>query len=178
LAEDRFQGKIQVYTGEGKGKTTAALGLAFRAAGHGFRVMIIQFMKGEDKTGELLAAEKLAPWLTIKPMGRSGFIAKGYPAPEDLALAAKALDFAKEVTLGGAYDLLILDEINVALDFGLLPVEAVLDLIQKKPDSLELVLTGRNADPQIMEKADLITEMKNHKHYFTQGVPDRKGIER
>jgi cob(I)alamin adenosyltransferase len=172
------KGMIQVYTGDGKGKTTAALGLAFRAAGHGFRVMMIQFMKGEEKTGELLAAEKMSPWLTIRPMGRSGFISKGNPSPEDRALAAKALDFAKEVIQGGEYDLLILDEINVALDFGLLPVEEVLDLIRKKPEFMELVLTGRNADPKILEKADLVTEMKNHKHYYAQGVPDRKGIER
>jgi cob(I)alamin adenosyltransferase len=178
LAKEGFQGKIQVYTGDGKGKTTAALGLAFRAIGHGLRVLMIQFMKGEDKTGELLAAEKLAPWLTIKPMGRSGFIAKGYPAPEDQVLAARALDFAKQEMLGGKYNLLILDEINVALDFGLLSFESVLDLLQNKPDTVELVLTGRNADPRLLEKADLVTEMKNHKHYFAQGVPDRKGIER
>ena len=108
---------IQVYTGDGKGKTTAALGLALRAVGQGLKVMMIQFMKGPEQTGEMMAAEKLAPWLTIKPMGRSGFIKKGHPDLEDQALAAKALDFAKEVMLGGEYDLLILDEINVALDF-------------------------------------------------------------
>jgi cob(I)alamin adenosyltransferase len=178
LSEDRLRGKIQVYTGDGKGKTTAALGLAFRAAGHGFRVMMIQFMKGEEKTGELLAAEKMSPWLTIKPMGRSGFISKGNPSPEDRALAAKALDFAREVMVGGEYDIMILDEINVALDFGLLPLEDVLDLIRIKPEFMELVLTGRNADLKILEKADLVTEMKNQKHYFSQGLPDRKGIER
>ena len=114
---------IQVYTGDGKGKTTAALGLAFRAVGHGLKVVMIQFMKGEEQTGELMAAEKLAPWLTIKPMGRTGFINKEHPDPEDKALALKALDYAREIMLDQTIDLLILDEINVALAFGLLPVE-------------------------------------------------------
>ena len=169
---------IQVYTGDGKGKTTAALGLALRAVGHGYKVVMIQFMKGPEQTGELMAAEKLAPWLTVKPMGRSGFINKDHPDPEDKALALKALDYAREVMLKQPIDILILDEINVAVAFGLLPAEAVQDLLSLKPGSMELVLTGRYADPKIMEKADLVTEMKNQKHYFAQGVPDRKGIER
>lgn len=178
MAEDQHKGMIQVYTGDGKGKTTAALGLAFRAVGHGLKVIMIQFMKGEERTGELMAAEKLAPWLTIKPMGRSGFIDKDHPDPEDQALALKALDYAKEIIIGRDCDLLILDEINVAMAFGLLKVESVLELLSLKPDSMELVLTGRYADANILKKADLVTEMKNQKHYFTQGVPDRVGIER
>ena len=139
---------------------------------------MIQFMKGPEQTGELMAAPKLAPWLTIKPMGRTGFIDKDHPNPEDQALALKALDYAREIMLNQPIDILILDEINVALAFGLLKVEAVLEFIDLKPDSMELVLTGRYAHPKILEKADLVTEMKNHKHYFAQGVPDRKGIER
>ena len=169
---------VQVYTGDGKGKTTAALGLALRAVGHGRRVTMIQFMKGPEPTGELMAAQKLAPLLTIKPMGRKGFIHKDNPDPEDQLLARKALEYAEEIMLGQSIDLLILDEINVAMAFGLLPVEAVLELIDLKPDSMEMVLTGRYADPRILEKADLITEMKNQKHYFSDGVPDRVGIER
>jgi cob(I)alamin adenosyltransferase len=169
---------IQVYTGEGKGKTTAALGLAFRAVGHGLKVVMIQFMKGTERTGELVTAEKLSPFLTIKPMGRAGFIDKNNPDIEDKTLALKALDYAREVMLKQPIDLLILDEINVAIAFGLLPVESVLEFLNLKPDSLELVLTGRYADPKIVEKAGLVTEMKNIKHYFTQGVPARKGIER
>ncbi|MEW6188044.1 MAG: cob(I)yrinic acid a,c-diamide adenosyltransferase [Thermodesulfobacteriota bacterium] len=169
---------IQVYTGDGKGKTTAALGLAFRAAGHNLRVMMIQFMKGPDRTGELLAAEKLSPWLTIRPMGRTGFISKKTPSPEDMELAAKALALAREVMIAGQTDILILDEINVALDFGLLSLESVLELISAKPVAMELVLTGRHAHPAVLEKADLVTEMKNRKHYFSRGVPDREGIER
>jgi cob(I)alamin adenosyltransferase len=176
--DDRPQGMIQVYTGDGKGKTTAALGLALRAVGHGNKVVMIQFMKGPEKTGELLAAEKLAPFLNIKPLGRSGFIDKDHPNPEDKALALKALDYAREIMLKQPVDILILDEVNVAVNFGLLTAEAVLEFMNRKPDSLELVLTGRYADPKIMEKADLVTEMKNQKHYFAQGVPDRKGIER
>jgi cob(I)alamin adenosyltransferase len=169
---------IQVYTGDGKGKTTAALGLAFRAVGHGQKVVMIQFLKGPEQTGEIKAAQKLAPLLTIKPMGRTGFIDKDHPNPEDKTLAINALDYAREMMFNRTIDILILDEINVALAFGLLPVEAVLDLIKTKPVSLELVLTGRYADPKIWEKADLVTEMKNIKHYFAQGVPDREGIER
>jgi cob(I)alamin adenosyltransferase len=169
---------IQVYTGEGKGKTTAALGLAFRAVGHGLKVVMIQFMKGTELTGELMAAEKLAPLLTIKPMGRAGFIDKNNPDIEDKTLALKALDYAREVMLKQPIDLLILDEINVAVAFGLLPVESVVDLLNLKSDSLELILTGRYADPKIVEKADLVTEMINIKHYFAQGVPAREGIER
>jgi cob(I)alamin adenosyltransferase len=172
------EGMIQVYTGDGKGKTTAALGLALRAIGHGRKVFMIQFMKGEERTGELIAAEKLAPLLTIKPMGRKGFVNQDNPNPEDKLLAKKALDYAKELILSQAYDIIILDEVNVAVAFGLLPVGAVLELINLKPKALELVLTGRFADPKILEKADLVTEMKNQKHYFEKGVSDRVSIER
>ncbi len=172
------KGMVQVYTGDGKGKTTAALGLALRAVGHNRRVVMIQFMKGPEPTGELMAAQKLAPLLTIKPMGRKGFINKDKPDPEDQLLARTALEYAEEIMLGQSIDLLILDEINVAIAFGLLPIEAVLELIDLKPDSMEMVLTGRYADPKILERADLVTEMKNQKHYFNDGVSDRKGIER
>ncbi len=178
MAEDQPKGMIQVYTGEGKGKTTAALGLALRAVGHGHKVVMVQFMKGPEKTGELMAAEKLAPWLFIKPMGRTGFINKDHLDPKDKDLALKALDFSREVMLNQPIDILILDEINVAVSFGLLPVEAVLELIDRKPAPMELILTGRYAHPKIVEKADLVTEMKNQKHYFSKGVPDRRGIER
>jgi cob(I)alamin adenosyltransferase len=178
MAENQTLGMIQIYTGEGKGKTTAALGLALRAVGHGRKVVIIQFMKGPERTGELIAAEKLSPWLTIKPMGRSGFINKDNPDPKDKILALKALDYARDIMLKEPIDILILDEINVALAFGLLPVESVLEFLSLKPAGMELVLTGRYADPKILEKADLVTEMKNHRHYFAKGIPDRKGIER
>lgn len=179
MTANQTKGMVQVYTGDGKGKTTAALGLALRAVGHGNRVFIIQFLKGEEEnSGERLSAQKLAPLLTIKPMGRPGFINKDNPDPQDKILAEKALEYAREIMAGREYDILILDEVNVAVAFGLVPIDAVLNLIDVKPDGLELVLTGRYADPQILEKADLITEMRNKKHYFEKGVPDRVSIER
>ena len=179
MNEQKTKGMIQVYTGNGKGKTTAALGLALRAVGHGQRVFVLQFLKGEkENSGERISAKKLAPWLTIKPMGRRGFINKENPDPQDQLLARKALDYAKELLLSRDYDILILDEINVAVAFGLLPVKAVLELMDLKPDSVELILTGRYADPKVMEKADLVTEMKNLKHYYDKGIPDRISSER
>ncbi len=173
-----IKGMIQVYTGDGKGKTTAALGLALRAIGHGLTVLMIQFLKGPEETGERMAARRLAPDLTILPMGRQGFVRKDRWTPEDRQAAQRAMDLAEEAIQRRSCDLLILDEINVACSFGLVPVEAVLTLMEKKPDTMELVLTGRNADPRILERADLVTEMKNHKHYFQKGVGDRPGIER
>jgi cob(I)alamin adenosyltransferase len=169
---------IQVYTGEGKGKTTAALGLAFRAVGHGRRVYIIQFLKGPQLTGELVSAEKLGPWLTIKPMGRAGFTNLANPDIEDRELAQKALDHAWQVIRSQACDILILDEVNIAAAFNLVSVQEVLELMEAKPEGMELILTGRYAPPEIIQKADLVTEMKNLKHYFEKGVPDRISAER
>jgi len=178
MTDARVKGMIQVYTGTGKGKTTAALGLAMRAIGYGQKVFIIQFMKGEEKTGELLSAEKLSPYLTIKPMGREGFIVKDHIDPIDLNWAQEGMDLAREVIRNGAHDILILDEINVAVSFGLISVQEVLQLINKKPPEMELVLTGRYAPPEFLERADLVTEMKNIKHYYEKGVPHRESIER
>jgi cob(I)alamin adenosyltransferase len=172
------KGMIQVYTGDGKGKTTAALGLALRAIGHGLKVIMIQFMKGVDGTGELISARKLAPLLVIKPMGRTGFINPESPDFEDILLAKKALDYTKEIIDSSACDILILDEINAAVAFNLIPIQDVLDIMESKPSKMELILTGRHAPPQILDRADLITEMKNIKHYFDKGVPDRIGIEK
>lgn len=178
MAEAKVKGMIQIYTGAGKGKTTAALGLALRAVGHGQKVFIIQFMKGEEKTGELLIAEKLSPDLTIKPMGREGFIHKEHLDPRDLDRARQGMDLAREVIKNRSHDILILDEINVAVSFGLIPVQEVLQLLAEKPPEMELVLTGRYAPPEFLEKADLVTEMKNLKHYYDKGIPDRVSIER
>lgn len=171
-------GMIHVYTGDGKGKTTAALGLALRAVGRGKRVIILQFLKGPEPTGEILAAERLKPLLSIFPMGRNGFIGRKGADPEDLRLAEEAMKKAWEIIHGAACDLLILDEINVASAFGLVSADQVLELMRKKPGSLELVLTGRYADPQVVQAADLVTEMKKVKHYFDQGIGEREGIER
>jgi cob(I)alamin adenosyltransferase len=178
MTDARVKGMIQIYTGTGKGKTTAALGLALRAIGHGQKVFIIQFMKGDEKTGELLSAEKLAPSLTIQPVGREGFIVKDHIDPIDLRYAQQGMDLAREVIKNGAHDILILDEINVAVSFGLIPTQEVLQLLDKKPAGMELVLTGRYAPPEFLERADLVTEMKNIKHYYEKGVPNRVSIER
>ena len=172
------QGCVQVYTGNCKGKTTAALGLAFRAVGCGLKVVMIQFMKGGGPYGEHLAAARLAPDLTIIPFGREGWVNKDNPAQEDIDLAVKALALAKEKLLSGEYDMVILDEVNGAIGFGLLPVDALLELLRLRPEQVELVLTGRNAHPQVIEAADLVTEMVEIKHYYKAGVPARRGIER
>jgi cob(I)alamin adenosyltransferase len=170
------RGYIQVYTGSGKGKTTAALGLAVRAAGHGLRVCMIQFMKSSREAGEVRAAELLAPYLSIHPMGPKGFI-RGRPRPIDYQMARRALDLSRDAIQREDYDVVILDEINMAVHFGLIPVEQVLALMDLKPNAVELVLTGRDASPEVIEKADLVTEMVPIKHYFDRGVTSRKGIE-
>jgi len=169
-------GLVQVYTGDGKGKTTAALGLALRAVGRGFQVLMIQFLKGEE-SGERLAAPRLAPEFTIRHFGRCGFIRRAKPDAEDVAEAHAALALAQQSIKSGAYDLVILDEINIALYFKLLDVAEVLDLIKSRHPQVELVLTGRYAPPEIIAAADLVTEMKSLKHYYQDGVLAREGIE-
>jgi cob(I)alamin adenosyltransferase len=171
------KGLIQVYTGDGKGKTTAALGLALRAVGRGLRVVMIQFLKGDQETGELNTARRLSPDLIIKPMGRKGFVDPGDPGDEDIRLARGALQEATKILDERLCDLLVLDEVNVAVSFGLLEEAAVLKLMDDKPDDVELVLTGRGAPSSFVEKADLVTTMACTKHYFDQGEAARVGIE-
>jgi cob(I)alamin adenosyltransferase len=171
------RGLIQVYTGSGKGKTTAALGLALRAVGHGLRVLVVQFMKGNINYGELKSAKKLSPYLTIKQLGRETFVSRTHPDPIDIQMAREGFSFAKRAIEGEEYDIVILDEINVAVDFGLIPLSDLLTLIEKKPKEVELILTGRNAKSEIMDRADLVTEMVERKHYYNKGVKARKGIE-
>jgi len=170
--------QVQVYTGNGKGKTTAALGLALRALGRGFRVCIIQFIKGGGQYGEHLAAERLAPLLTIHQTGRDGWIFKDKLDPEDIRIARETLDLARRVVAGAEYDLVILDEINGAAWFGLIGVDDILALIEARPERVELVLTGRSADPRVIAAADLVTEMVEVKHYYQAGVEARIGIEK
>jgi len=172
------RGYVQVYTGDGKGKTTAALGLCLRAAGHGLRSHLIQFMKGQINYGELEAVKKLDGLVAITQGGRASFVSKEDPDPEDVRLAREALALAEKMVAAGEADLLVLDEINVALDFKLVPLDPVLDLIKKKPEKMELILTGRNAPPEIIAAADLVTEMRELKHYWRSGVNGRKGVER
>ncbi len=170
------RGCVQVYTGNGKGKTTASLGLAFRAVGRGLKVCVFQFIKGGGRYGEHLAAEKLAPLLTIIQTGRPGWV-NTKDITEDRRTAQDAFVEARELLTSGTFDVFICDEINGAVGFGLIDVEQVLELISRKPEKTELVLTGRNADERIIEAADLVTEMREIKHYYKAGVPARTGIE-
>lgn len=168
---------LHVYTGNGKGKTTCALGLALRAIGHGLRVVMIQFMKGGIKYGELESAKLLTPLFTIIPMGRADFVSKENPALVDIEWAEKGLNTAEEIIKNEACDILILDELLVAVDFRLVSVERVIELIKKTPSTIELVLTGRGAPPEISGIADLVSEMVEIKHYFTKGIVSRKGFD-
>lgn len=169
-------GLIIVNTGNGKGKTTAALGTALRAVGSGFKVFMVQFIKGSWEPGELRAAEKLAPFLEIKPMGE-GFTWETKDKKRDREVAYKAWDFCKKLIEDNAHDLLIFDEINNALDYGYLDVEDVVAALQKKPEKMHIILTGRNAPPQLVEIANLVTEMREIKHPFNEGIYAQKGIE-
>ncbi len=172
------RGLVQVYTGNGKGKTTAALGLALRAVGRELRVCMIQFVKGSEPCGEHLAAKLLAPHLTIVQTGHKGWLGRKKPGPEVTACARRAFEMAHRAVTGAEYDLVILDEINIAVFYELVSVEELLQLIQEKAKHVELVLTGRNAAPEVMAAADLVTEMREIKHYFKAGVPARIGIEK
>ena len=174
----KFKGYIQVYTGNGKGKTTAALGLALRAAGHGLRTYIGQFLKGQAY-GELAAVRKLKPLIIIGQFGRKGFVhVTENPDEEDIRRARAGLEKCRRAMLSGLYSIVVLDEINVALHFRLLEEKDVLGLLDQKPAEVELVLTGRYAPPSIVRRADLVTEMKDRKHYYARGVRARMGIEK
>jgi cob(I)alamin adenosyltransferase len=166
---------VQVYTGNGKGKTTASFGLALRAAGAGLNTFIAQFAKGMHSS-ELTALERFSDRITIRQYGRDRFIS-GLPRDIDTHLARNAFLDVQRITLSGRYDIVILDEINVAVYFNLIPVDHVLNLIATRPDTVELVCTGRYADQRIIACADLVTEMKEIKHYYTRGVAARTGIE-
>lgn len=171
-----MKGYIQVYTGNGKGKTTAAFGLALRAAGAGLKVYIAQFVKGM-KYSELDALEKLSGSITIKQYGRDCFIFRE-PEKEDIQAAREGLQEVKEIMRSGEYQVIILDEANIATYYNLFSVDDLLDFIKVKPEEVELVITGRKADPRIIERADLVTEMKEIKHYYQKGVEARRGIEK
>jgi cob(I)alamin adenosyltransferase len=171
-----MKGYIQVYTGDGKGKTTAALGLAVRAAGAGLDVYIAQFVKGM-RYSELATMQRLSDHITLKQYGRSCFI-HGQPLEEDIRAAREGLSEVREIMLTGRYQVIILDEANIATHYNLFSTEDLLDLIRLKPDDVELVITGRYADPRIIEAADLVTEMKDIKHYYRNGISARDGIEK
>jgi cob(I)alamin adenosyltransferase len=178
MAETRLaRGLIQVYTGDGKGKTTCALGLALRAVGHGLRVYMVQFMKGRETGEAKAAADRLAPEMTLRYFGRPGLVNLMAPAPEDLDLLRQAWDLARQVILAGEHDVVILDEINLALTYNLLSQEEVFQVLRDRPPGVEVVLTGRQAPPELVELADLVTEMRPVKHYYQAGVPARRGVE-
>jgi len=172
------KGLVMVFTGDGKGKTTAAMGMAMRCTGHGLKCLMIQFIKGGWRYGELEAAKRLAPYFEIIPMGR-GFIRvdQGGPDPEDLKAIREAWGLFMEKMSTGDFQMIILDEINNVIHMGLLGPETLLAAIEKKPPGMHLVLTGRNAHPQIIEAADLVTEMREVKHPFAAGIRAQKGIE-
>jgi cob(I)alamin adenosyltransferase len=167
---------IQVYTGDGKGKTTAALGLAIRAVGYGLRTYIGQFMKGQHY-GELTALRDNR-YITIEQYGDIKCIRREELTQKHINQAGQGLTKAHEAMLSGQYDIVILDEINVAIWFGLLSVKQVLDFLEKRPQNVEVILTGRRAPQELIEYADLVSEIKEVKHYYNQGIPARNGFER
>jgi cob(I)alamin adenosyltransferase len=190
-------GYLQVYTGNGKGKTTAAIGLAIRALGAGMRVLFLQFMKSKVYSEHNILPD-ISPDLTLETLGKPYFIIEegsvpagelakwrdevvvfppGKPPAEYVEMIAGGLVRAREALAGGEYDLVVLDEIVVALYFGLVTWQQLLEVIDSKPDGVELVLTGRGATPELIARADLVTEMQETKHYYTRGVDARKGIE-
>ncbi len=170
------RGLVMVYTGDGKGKTTAAMGLVLRALGHDRRVLVVQFMKGQP-TGEIAALERFLPQVEIWRSGRDVFVNPDHPDDIDLQLADETMRRVKHAVIAADYDLIILDEMNVAVDYGLIREQDVLDLLRQKPEPVTLVLTGRGASLQIMQMADLVSEVREVKHHWRQGIPAQSAIE-
>lgn len=169
-------GLVHVYTGNGKGKTTTALGLAFRASGRGLNIVMIQFLKPANGYGEHLASE-LIPNFTMIPMGADHMCGDVVPREVDERLTREGLEKAKEVLISGEYDMVILDEINNSMKFGLLTARELIDILESRAPNTEVVLTGRGVPDEIVEYADLVTEMRLVKHPFDRGICGRKGIE-
>ena len=169
------KGYTQIYTGNGKGKTTAAFGLALRASGHGKKIFIGQFVKGM-KYGELESIKKFSKTITLKQFGRDCFIYND-PEPEDIEIARAGWDEVNTIMDDNKIDILILDEIGIAIHYKLISTKEVADFMKRKPDNMELILTGRNMPEELFELADLVTEMREIKHYYKKGVPAREGIE-
>jgi cob(I)alamin adenosyltransferase len=175
---DTRRGLILVHTGPGKGKTTAAMGVALRAVGQGMRVLMLQFIKGSWHYGELDAVQAFGDKFVIKQMGR-GFVKVGgeKPDPEDVRMVEDAWAEAEQAIRSGLWDVVILDEINYAISYGMLAVEKVVEALRNKPEMVHVILTGRNAHPTIVELADIATEMRQLKHAYEQGVLAQRGIE-
>jgi len=173
------KGLVMIYTGDGKGKTTAALGMALRAAGHGKKTLIVQFIKSFKRYGELKFVKKFDCGIEIKTLGKGYVGIKGdrFPLKEHKKAAGEALEFAREQILSRKYDIVVLDEIHIALNKKLVSIKQVIELIRMKPPDLHLVLTGRGAPQELFQHADLISEVKQIKHPFQKGVLAQKGIE-
>ena len=176
MYEITMKGYVQIYTGDGKGKTTAALGLAVRAAGAGFKVFIGQFLKVGDYS-EIKALKRFSDLVTIEQYGKGRFI-KGEPAEEDIKLAQNGLKRLKHVVSSGNYQVVIVEEGNVAANYGLINHKDILELMDSRHSGTELIITGRGATPEMIAKADLVTEMRPIKHYYETGVVARVGIEK
>jgi len=170
------RGLLIVYTGHGKGKTTAALGTALRAVGQGFKVLMIQFIKGPRRGGELTSARLLGENFEIRPMGR-GFVNPRRPSAADVRLVEQAWEAAREAMASDHYDLLILDEINYAVHFGMIPIERVLEDLVRRPPRLHVICTGRSAHEKLVEAADLVSEMVQVKHPFEKRIRAARGID-
>lgn len=170
------RGLLMVYSGQGKGKTTAALGLALRAVGHGKKVLMIQFMKGDPNYGEIKAA-RLLPGFEIVQQGQPTFVDQADPSAEDLRLAQEGLRLAGRAMAQGDQDLIILDEINVAVDYGLISLDEMLAALEARRAEVDVVVTGRGAHPELVKRADMVSEVLDIKHHYHEGVAARAGIE-
>lgn len=170
------KGLVIVITGDGKGKTTSAFGQALRATGQGYKVCIVQFMKGRAY-GEVLAVREYLPTVTLYQFGLDSFVMRDDPASVDMELAQQGFEKAKEIIASGEFDMVILDEINVVMDFGLVPDYEILEMVKNKPPELDLVMTGRYAPESLKALADTVSEVKEVKHHYAAGVKNRAGIE-
>jgi cob(I)alamin adenosyltransferase len=170
-------GYVQVYTGDGKGKTTASLGLVARAAGYGHRSCIVSFLKGDPNYGELRFIREHMPMVEHHLAGRMSFVDPADPDPEDIAIAAEGMRVAREAIASGDFHIVVLDEVNVAVQLGLVDEDELIKMLDDKPEHVEVVLTGRDASERIKERADLVTEMRMVKHFYEAGIPARRGIE-
>jgi cob(I)alamin adenosyltransferase len=165
-----------VNTGDGKGKTTAALGQVFRALGHGFKVCVLQFLKGTWKYGELEAAKRFADLLEIHALGR-GFTWRSENIEEDIRVAREAWDYAVQVIQSGAFNMVVLDELTYLISYGMVPEDEIVECLKNRPSGLHVVVTGRNASQALIDLADIVTEMRETKHCFQQGIKGQRGIE-
>jgi cob(I)alamin adenosyltransferase len=176
LTTEKTKGLVQVFTGNGKGKTTAALGTVLRAAGHGLKVYIVFFLKGDYARGEFTALDKF-PNVEVSRSGFRRFVDPARITPKEKEQAERAFAAAREAVTSGRYDLVVLDELNVAITYNLVGLDDVIRLIEEKPPHVELIITGRQAEARLIEKADLVTEMVKVKHPYDKGIKARKGIE-